>query len=417
MSASQVKNVRTENISVDISKHKAFADIPKSLVPDTQKYKVSFELHNTNTAVANAVRACTMEEIEWKALSVNQEDIHCTEPDVILPELCDRIGLLPLSQDVPDDAKFSLMVANTGNSMEDLIVYSDDIKRSGGSSGSRNLPFGSRFRIAALSPGTVLRVNNIRVVTGYGYEHAKFNTCAFEFDMLDHIDVHYLTKKEQILTHMTPLSAVMKELPKSVKDPRSARILVIHDSEIVKSCSEDTRNRIKNRFDVVLENSKVMPISSSVAKPRSFFLSFTFFSKVDPVASVVKSLNTLKERILIVKKGIEEHARQARQTRASDEIGMINHGAMEISVSDPTGNAKPVATVLIRGEDEILGNVIVHSLMDIDPKIGSAQYKKIHPSNRSVEIIVMHSQPLKIIVDALQKAHDDFAQLQKNFTK
>lgn len=417
----KVSNIKIQTIGVNLE-HEAFAKVPKDLVPTSVSHHISFQLENVNAAVANAVRVCTMEEIEWKALYVETSDIVCNEPGVLLTELCDRIGLIPINQDIPNDTRFSLHAANDASSLTNVTVYSGDLIRSGGggsSSGSKrkSADFDERFRLVSLSPGKTIQINNIRVVTGYGFENAKFNTCGFEYDTMDHIEVHYLSEKEQILSHMTAVSdivAEMKRLKHKVTDTHlyGKRIIAIPNTDILKACPDNVRDRVKNRFDIILENTKLQPTSSSIAKPKHFYIAFKFFAEVDPLLVMRNTMQSLKDRLLAIKTHIDAHmsaqtAQAAQTAQTSVEITVSGHDAAHVSIAE----------ILVRGEDHVIGNLIVKTILELDPKIAGVLYKIIHPSNRSMIIKVMHSQPLKIVVDAITRCHDNFDSLQRQFTK
>ena len=395
----QVSNIKTDVISVadNLTKNKEFADIPTELMPTSKNYMISFELHNCNTATANAIRICTLEEIEWKALEVDLSQIKTTEPDVILNELRDRISFIPINQDVPDDVKFSLHIAN--KEMHDIVAYTGAITRTGGagsagSTSSKESVFDERFRLVLLSPGKTLDINDIKVVKGHGFQHAKFTTCNFEYNILDYTDVYYLSNKEQILSHMTSNASIHEEM-KRMKLRGSlvnARILAIPDTNILGICSERTKQKIST-YDIILENSKLSPTPSSVANPESFYLSFTFFCKVDVKEVMARVMQTLINRLTF----IQEHL-------------LTPSTNIEITLTDN------FASILIRGEDDVIGNLIAKNVMILDPSVGMINYMKIHPSNRSVIIKVIHSQPLKIVSDAITKVIADLTDIQKAFT-
>jgi len=441
-----IKKLQVEEFKIE-PKHPAFAKLPKELYPDVFSRKISFELMGLGSEFANAIRVCTMEEIEWKALEVDEAQIKYDdpkrEPDIIIDEFCMRIGLIPIRQDTPNDAKFSLQVANTGNTstsdkkdspdIEYRIVYSGDLKQSGGSgssSGKSGRLFDSRFRLVALSSGKIIEVNNIGVVTGKGYENAKFNTCSFEFQCLDYVDAYYLSAKEQINSFMTSLTAVRKESPKKEVTAKS-KVIIIPDSSFIASASERTKEKIKNNYDIVLENSKIQPVSSSTERPKHYYQSFTFFCDVDPKKVLVQSLQTLKDRIDRIRAVLQEF--QSKKPTKKDEeradeegerttVSGVEKSFMEISMPEETESVagssgdKRIPTILIRGEDHVIGNLIVKTVLDLDSNTPFVNYEIKHPSNRSVIINIMHQEPIKIIIDALSKCYDIFDNLQKQVT-
>lgn len=432
-----IKNIQIQELKIE-PKHAAFADIPKTIYPDSINRKISFELLGLGTEFANAIRVCTMEEIEWKALEVDETLIKYEdpnrEPDIIMAEFCKRISLIPIRQDISDDTKFSLQVANTGSidkksnpDVEYRIVYSGDLRRSGGSGGSGGSGhdlFDSRFRLAALSAGKVIEVNGIKVVKGYGYENAKFTTCSIEYKCLDYVDVYYLSAKDQINSFMTSLNDI-RATPAGKNATANSRIIIIPDPAYVAFASAHTKERIKSNFDIVIEKSSIQPISSSIARPKHYYMSFTFFCNVDPKKILVQSLQTLKERIDRIRKVLQDFIVGVGGTSgvaSESTISGVEKSFMEISIPDTADSVaglsedKRIPSILIRGEDHVIGNLIVKTVLDLDPKTPMINYKIIHPSNRSVVINVMHPQPIKIVIDALNTCYDIFDKLQKQVT-
>jgi DNA-directed RNA polymerase subunit L len=413
----KVTNIETSTLVPDLN-NEAFADVPKELIPTAKSHEISFQLEDCNTAVANAIRVCTIEENDWKALYVDTSQVICKEPDVLLTELCDRIGLIPINQSTPDDARFSLHASNTAASLSNVNVYSGDLIWSGGSkSGASALPFDERFRLLSLSPGKTVQINNIQVVHGHGYDNAKFSICSFEYDIMDHIDVYYLSEKEQILSHMTAVSDIAAEMKRLKQKPPAElygkRIIVIPNTDIIKTCPDSVKNKIKNNYDIVLENSQLQPISSAVAKPKQFRMKFRFFCEVDPREVLQQTMQTLKDRLLGVKTYLDAYADTTDDTGSDENLG----NTVEITVSNPEQQTLSIASVLIRNEDDVIGNLIVKTVLELDPNVGMAVYSKIHPSNRSVIVKVMHAQPIKLITDAIMKCHADFDSLQAQFAK
>lgn len=421
-----IKNLKVEELVID-PKHPAFSQLPKEIYPDINNRKIEFELHGLGPEYYNAIRVCTLQEIDWKALEVNPDQIKYTdsnrEPDILIPEFCKRIGLIRINQDISDDAVFSLQAVNsasgkrstTSPDVQYQIVYSGDLKQtSGGKMKGSTRPFDSRYRLAALSPGKVIRVSGIGVVTGKGYENAKFTTCSFTMRNLDYMDVDYLSDKEQITSHMTALADIQKEAAKSrATATRESKVIVIPDSGFLAACPKSMQDKIKNRYDIILSDSKIQPTSSAMAKPKHVHMSFTFFCEVDPKEVLVRSLQTLKDRLQAIRKYLQAYADGSLESESSDQIGFI-----EITLPDSADQlGKQVPTILIRGESYTIGNLIVKTVLELDPKISLVNYKIIHPSNRSVLIRVVHAQPIKIVIDALTKCHDTFDALQKQITK
>src|SRR5690242_10310642 len=129
----------------------------KKLLPSHVPEKISFRLSNCNPAVANAIRREVMSGLKWKCLHVEIEDIVTNEPYLKLHEFCKRIAYIPLDQDTPLDATFSINVKNTNMHENRMIVHSDVIR------GKSKSPYDHTYRIAELHPGNYLQVAKITV--------------------------------------------------------------------------------------------------------------------------------------------------------------------------------------------------------------------------------------------------------------
>ncbi len=102
------------------------------LLPTSTKHKVSFQLNNTYSAFANAIRRTLVEDIPTKSLLINEKDI-VTDDEFIAgmsDVLVKNLGLLPITQfsdvvDYPDRYDIYLYVFN--NTTEIIDVKAKDI--------------------------------------------------------------------------------------------------------------------------------------------------------------------------------------------------------------------------------------------------------------------------------------------------
>jgi hypothetical protein len=222
MRQAQIKNVVKMEIPVINKKvldsHPAFKGVVlKSPIPKNSRYRVQFDLLGGSAALANAIRLTICEELQWKAFELDPKDIVTTEKNILVNELCDRIMLLPLNQNVNEDAIYKIEVvadAHTKMSKVSTIVRSNAIEQSGGKKFSEPICDWS-FRIALLNAGTRLVVNNIRVVTGKGYDNSKFSTGSFTYENMDYIDIrslesYHLEVYEKIKTLQTPVNYTIR---------------------------------------------------------------------------------------------------------------------------------------------------------------------------------------------------------------
>ncbi len=138
---------------------------------------VSFELHDVPTAVANAIRRVLTDEMPARALHVPADgfDTEQTTEQYMLPQFVnERIGLLPLRLQIPDDIASELeLELDVKNPTElSVSIYAGDLHVAAG-----RMPaplFNPTFELCTLSPGTRIVIRRIRVATGLGRDNAAF---------------------------------------------------------------------------------------------------------------------------------------------------------------------------------------------------------------------------------------------------
>jgi DNA-directed RNA polymerase subunit L len=138
---------------------------PFDMLPSAPWYDVSFILHNSNSAFANAVRRALVEEVECRAFHCEYADIE-TDDDFIsglVDVLQKNINLLPAYQTI-DKEKLSLNVVNASNVM--LRITSGHFEN-----WEKVFPHGN-ILIASLRPGKYLKIKNVHVVRGNAVENA-----------------------------------------------------------------------------------------------------------------------------------------------------------------------------------------------------------------------------------------------------
>lgn len=149
-------------------------------IPVAVPSDVSFELHNTTTELANALRRCINSELEVLILDFEDNDIDSDDSFIILHELKKRINYIPIRQ--ISGITFSINVYN--NTDEIIPVYSSSIKENDGrdsknakekSQGKESL-FSGTFIITYLRPGKKIVIKNIHTISGTAYKnHAAFS--------------------------------------------------------------------------------------------------------------------------------------------------------------------------------------------------------------------------------------------------
>lgn len=110
----------------DIVPSPATIDSILNIFPNKPEYTVEFELHNTVSDLANAIRRCLVEELDVVALSADVKDIE-TDDRYILPDVViSQLESLPINQEIEFDAN-SLELKAINTSTEIRTVFSNSI--------------------------------------------------------------------------------------------------------------------------------------------------------------------------------------------------------------------------------------------------------------------------------------------------
>jgi len=173
-----------------------------SLLPKNPYHKVSFNIKNTVTPFANAIRRVLISEAPVWSLVIDKDSFETDDPFVRCDDLDDRIMCLPIHQSylnkISDKeidkekylnnlVKFKIIIKN--KTPEYITIYSKEIEISGTSSQKikDNFLFDG-VHLQKLSPGCFIKMRLI-LERGYGYDHGgKFSLVPIPFYRpVDHI--------------------------------------------------------------------------------------------------------------------------------------------------------------------------------------------------------------------------------------
>lgn len=169
-----VKNIKRTEHKVP----KYILDIAKKantlhLLPKKTPISLSFELHNTTTELANAIRRTINGELKILRLNVELDDIKTNDPFIIKDILIKNIKHIKIDQ--IRGRKFKLNVYNDTNHIID--VCSNEIKNV--DKKNNNLSFDNTIALIELRPGCNIQINNITIKEGSVYED---DDASFSFD-------------------------------------------------------------------------------------------------------------------------------------------------------------------------------------------------------------------------------------------
>ena len=143
----------------------------KELTP-THTSRVSFDLLDANTALANGWRRVILDEIRWPRLTCSMEAIrsddafNCRLTDYIQ----NRIQLIPTGalEETKEEAKYQLEVKNT--TQQTVVVKSGEIKWASGP----KIEFDRNIDLCNLMPGRMIKIQ-VGIEWGINRTHASFS--------------------------------------------------------------------------------------------------------------------------------------------------------------------------------------------------------------------------------------------------
>jgi DNA-directed RNA polymerase subunit L len=139
--------------------------------------RVEIELRGVPTAVVNALRRAVLDEMPGHALQVPPDgfDAAATTESFMLPQFVNqRLALIPLRPQVPAEVavrlRLRLAADNPGPTLR--AVYTGDLEVAAGA-----MPeplFNPTFTLCTLQPGKSIRIEGIRIASGFGRDDAAF---------------------------------------------------------------------------------------------------------------------------------------------------------------------------------------------------------------------------------------------------
>lgn len=401
----KVTNISVEDIKYDLSKFSKHEARIKSLLPTKKREIISFVVRNSDTPTVNGLRRTLIEEMPVKILTTSVEDIETDEEFLIRDELIDRIHSIPIDQRIKDDATFYIDSLNTDTAKRIGFIYSVDVLPNSGSAKDLNNVMDERFRIAELHPGKHLRVNNIRILMGYGYMHANFMmTCGIKYKPLDFIDVTKVNERGFFERGMVAADDV---LPFAKKQKASITELTVQSEKILFIPSDDAKNHMsivnKERIKeyTIVINKDVQFKSSSVSHPTTYFMEVETLGNMPARPLVKAACDNLIERLQKVHDGLEVYLKNPEAEPTDPSV-----------IADVT---QKMTRVEIKGETHTIAEILVFNVQKLDPTVSNIKKHIIHPMTRSVVINVCHAEPIRILMDACKMGIANYKMIEGAF--
>jgi len=367
----------------------------KKLLPSRVPEKISFRVSNCNPAVANAIRREVISGLKWKCLHVEIDDITTNEPYLKLHEFCKRIAYIPLDQDTPLDAVFSINVKNTNMHENRMIVHSDAIK------GKSKSPYDLTYRIAELHPGNYLQVNRVTVREGYSWKNdepdganSKFSpTSNIEYDVLDYKYVTVMNEKQQFYT------AYVKTSDLKLGDADlGKRILIMADKSYADALDKNTLGGKKYEFSEKIVIGSFRFYQSTEVKPQDFRIGVRTLGNIDARDLIRRTIECILEKLTRLDNLITAHL----AGDASDDLVI-------------TESADLVTSIKVLEEKHTLAHLLVTTILELDPQIEMVNWQEPHVQEQSMILKLKHPEPIKITRDAITFLTSDFSEILRSF--
>ena len=165
----RIENIKNTEYRISKEKLELYEKLGLSeMIPHGISTGLTFELHDTTTALAVAIRRCGNTDIPVSILDVEETDIKSDDPFIVPHWIRNEIRSINIKQ--IESGTFHINVYN--NTDEIISVYSGEIKDSKNPS---NTICWHTIKIADLRPSCVLQVNNIHISTGIAANDALYS--------------------------------------------------------------------------------------------------------------------------------------------------------------------------------------------------------------------------------------------------
>lgn len=222
---------------------KLMTDDYKKYLPDKSKESVSFELHDTTSDMANAIRRFLHDEIEVYSMTLNESDIDTDDPFILTDHIKQRIEAVPITQDIEkyNMEKFTINLSSHNLTTEVMDIYTRDFEiLYDGKKFKGDHFFSNNIHVFSLKTTKKIKISNIKIIKGI----AKDNYGKFVF--LSNIkykilDTKPLEKTKYKRTGESSLNSTPSKFLFKLTNHRN-----IDPKKIMIMCLDSIINRIEN---------------------------------------------------------------------------------------------------------------------------------------------------------------------------
>lgn len=176
-----VSNIKKTIHSIQL-KDTPYASL-QHLVPSIPHATLTFELHHSSIAFANAIRRCMTNELTLKYLTVDMSDIDITYGSNIVKEVVlKRIESIAIHPSIPLTETFKVSKNNDTTTFMD--VNSESILST--SKKNNTSYFTNGITLCTLEAGHYISIDNIHVQTARGKDNGRAALGTIAYEIIDH---------------------------------------------------------------------------------------------------------------------------------------------------------------------------------------------------------------------------------------
>jgi len=341
-----------------------------AILPNDKYEIVEFEIENTNSAFANAIRRTLISEMPVWSLNLKINSMESNDPYVRFDDFADRVMTLPIAQTLLNNLfnkgkdpnklfKFKIFVEN--NQTDIMHVLSQNIEIISNKDfkvDSKITMFNDSVSLQILRPGYFIKCQLI-LERGYGFQHGgKFS--ATKNPIYYPVDIR-------------PMKREYKKAPTG--------------------------------------------LSSLVVNPKKFFMSYETYGTYDnQYEPMILTLMEIQKRITSISDEIVNYV-----TLLSDKKYVAEHSKLGEIIyfykSSIIIISKEADTFIFRIDNESLtvSKLFSRYIYELNPNINYVSDLTEHPSKRSVKVKVNHDDALRLMVTAGKKIISDIDLIMNTF--
>ena len=355
----EVKNKQYEVIDLKKLKLK-YPDVPKNLFPELHHKILSFEIKNSHTSFANAIRRCSLNENSIKYLNVIK--IATDDNYQINQVLENRINQIPLMQSIDKNKKFLLHVINT--SSDNLHVYSKEIKVVDKIRQNRNTDYHREYKQEYKQD----QKSNKKIYSSN------------DLDSEEEKEDYEVNNKEPIYFNRNIKICTLRS---------NCSIKIEFD---VKECSgfEDGKYSLCcEEYDILDADYTTSTVNQN---NKHFYLSIESFGNIEPKEIIDKTCTLLTERLEKIKNNL-----------IKDRVNITKN--------------KNIEQYLIVNESHTISNLLTEYIYQLNQDIELVNSETMTVPDDKFYLNIIHNNSKKIIIEAIEKIQSDLLNFNKQIQK